>query len=72
MNNYFGQRQQACKVLEFLQNELKLTDYICEEFKEGQVLYSVYLSDCVFAVYRNITDNEMIYNVICDVEKSTM
>jgi len=69
MNNYFGQRQQACKVLEFLQKELKSTDYICEEFKKGQVLYSVYLSDCMFAVYRNVKDNEMIYNVIRDVEK---
>lgn len=69
MNNYVGQRQQACKVLEFLQKELKLTDYICEEFKKGQVLYSVYLSDCMFAVYRNVKDNEMIYNVIRDVEK---
>ena len=69
MNNKERQTQQVYKELEFIQKKLKLTDYLSRELKSGQILYSVYLSDCMFTAYRDIKDNEMIYTVIRDFEE---
>ena len=68
MINHERQKQHAYRQLEFFEKELNLPSFLREELERGQVLYSAFLSDCMFAAYRNIQDNDLIYDVISNFE----